>query len=72
MFTGTARRCDDFCFPEPNFVQFIDLYPKDMDSSTLADLSLRRMFCDFLGASLLVVIARGEDAIEPQVRLFTP
>ncbi|MCJ1432892.1 hypothetical protein MMC27_002250 [Xylographa pallens] len=51
-------------------LRFIDLYPEDMDSSTLADLSLRRMFCDFLGASLLAMIARGEDAIEPQLQYY--
>jgi hypothetical protein len=50
-----------------NYGQFIDLYPKDMDANTLADLSLRRMFCDFLCASLLAVLARSEDNIEAQV-----
>ena len=69
MFEGATRRCDDFRISESNFIQFINLYPEVMDSSTHADLSLRRMFCDFLGASLLVIIARGEDAIESQVRL---
>ncbi|KAH0557132.1 hypothetical protein GP486_005082 [Trichoglossum hirsutum] len=48
-------------------IKFIDLYPKDMDANTLADLSLRRMFCDFLCASLLTVLARSEDNIEAQV-----
>lgn len=38
-----------------------------MDPDVLADLSLRRLFCDFLSASLLVVMARGEDNIEIQV-----
>ena len=38
-----------------------------MDSDVLADLSLRRLFCDFLSASLLIVMARGEDNIEHQV-----
>ena len=38
-----------------------------MDTDILADLSLRRLFCDFLSASLLVVMARGEDNIEAQV-----
>ena len=38
-----------------------------MDSDVLADLSLRRLFCDFLSASLLIVMARGEDNIEYQV-----
>ena len=38
-----------------------------MDADVLADLSLRRLFCDFLSASLMVVMARGEDNIEVQV-----
>ena len=42
-----------------------------MDSDVLADLSLRRLFCDFLSASLLIVMARGEDNIECQVGLFS-
>ncbi len=45
----------------------MDLYPKDMDAETFADLSLRRMFCDFLCACLIIVIARSEDVIEAQV-----
>ena len=47
--------------------QFIDLYPTDMDTNTLSDLSLRRMFCDFLASSLLTMLAREEDVIEDQV-----
>lgn len=50
-----------------NSAQFLDLYPTDMDPNVLADLSLRRLFCDFLSASLLIVMARGEDSIETQV-----
>ena len=38
-----------------------------MDTDILADLFLRRLFCDFLSASLLIVMARGEDNIEAQV-----
>ena len=38
-----------------------------MDTIVLTDLSLRRLFCDFLSASLLVVVARGEDNVEIQV-----
>ena len=69
MSEGTARRSDNFLLSRSKFFQFIELYPEDMDSGTLADLSLRRMFCDFLGASLLIMLARGEDAIELQVRI---
>lgn len=50
-----------------NLLQFLDVYPSDLDSNVLADLSLRRLFCDFLSASLLIVMARGEDSIETQV-----
>lgn len=38
-----------------------------MDASIVADLSLRRLFCDFLAGSLLTVMARGEDQIKTQV-----
>ena len=38
-----------------------------MDAGILADMSLRRLFCDFLAGSLLTVMARGEDQIKPQV-----
>ncbi|KAI9718236.1 MAG: hypothetical protein M1812_004226 [Candelaria pacifica] len=51
-------------------IKFMDLYPKDMDASTLADLSLRRMFCDFLCACLIIVIARSEDVIETQLQYY--
>jgi tetratricopeptide (TPR) repeat protein len=51
-------------------LKFIDLYPTDMDTGTLADLSLRRMFCDFLAGSLLVMMAREEDAIEAQLQYY--
>ena len=47
--------------------QFIDLYPTDMETNTLSDLSLRRMFCDFLASSLLIIMAREEDVIDTQV-----
>ncbi|KAI9770778.1 MAG: hypothetical protein M1840_003028 [Geoglossum simile] len=50
--------------------KFIDLYPKDMDASTLSDLALRRMFCDFLCVSLLAVLARSEDNIETQLQFY--
>ncbi|MCJ1284476.1 hypothetical protein MMC26_003808, partial [Xylographa opegraphella] len=70
-YNMAVRFCTIWNPPESlRLVQFIDLYPKDMDTSTLADLSLRRMFCDFLGASLLVMLARGEDAIEPQLQYY--
>ncbi|MCJ1472157.1 hypothetical protein MMC13_000804 [Lambiella insularis] len=51
-------------------LKFIDLYPQDMDGVTLSDLSLRRMFCDFLGGSLLVMMAREEDTTEAQLQYY--
>ena len=42
-----------------------------MDSDVFADLSLRRLFCDFLSASLLIVMARGEDNLEYQAGIFS-
>ena len=48
-------------------VQFIELYPNAIDLNVTADLSLRRLLCDFLRCSLLVVLARREENIEHQV-----
>ena len=48
-------------------MQFLHLYPSDLDLDVLADVSLRRLFCDFLSASLLIVMARSEDNVETQV-----
>lgn len=51
-------------------LKFMDLYPSDMDPDVVADLSLRRLFCDFLCASLLIVIARDEENIESQLQHY--
>ena len=48
-------------------VQFIGLYPTEIDPNVAADLSLRRLFCNFLCGSLLIVLARCEDKVEHQV-----
>ena len=48
-------------------MQFIGLYPAAIDLNVTADLSLRRLFCDFLCGSLLVVLARREENIQNQV-----
>ena len=48
--------------------QFIDLYRATIDTNVATDLSLRRLFCNFLSASLLTVLARAEDVIADQVR----
>lgn len=49
-------------------IKFISLYPLDATSQNVNDLSLRRMFCDFLAATLLIVQARPEDNIEIQLQ----
>ncbi|CZS99376.1 related to SPO22 Protein involved in completion of nuclear divisions during meiosis [Rhynchosporium agropyri] len=49
-------------------IDFIDQYPKDMNQQMNDDLSLRRMFCDFMTATSLVSLARGEDNIETQLQ----
>ncbi|KAI9856788.1 MAG: hypothetical protein M1824_005259 [Vezdaea acicularis] len=51
-------------------IGFIDLYPSDMPKDTILDLSLRRMFCDFLAISLLIALARSEDNIEKQLQYY--
>ena len=47
--------------------QFIGLYPAAVDLNVTADLSLRRLFCNFLCGSLLTVVARREVNREHQV-----
>ena len=47
-------------------VQFIDQYP-ELDGEPVHDLDSRRLHCDFLCVSLLIVEARAEDSIEAQV-----
>ena len=41
-----------------------------MPKDTILDLSLRRMFCDFLATSLLVALARSEDNTERQLQYY--
>jgi hypothetical protein len=49
---------------------FIDLHPVTVEAGVAADLSLRRLFCDFLCSSLLVVLARNEDKVEEQLQHY--
>ncbi|KAI9804595.1 MAG: hypothetical protein M1833_006668 [Piccolia ochrophora] len=51
-------------------IRFIDLYPTDVDAQTLADLSLQKLFCNFLRASLTIVLARSEDNIHDQLQYY--
>ncbi|KAL6717482.1 sporulation-specific protein 22 [Lecanora helva] len=51
-------------------VKFIDLYPAESDINVATDLSLRRLFCNFLSASLLIVLARAEDNVADQLQHY--
>ncbi|KAH7351006.1 meiosis protein SPO22/ZIP4 like-domain-containing protein [Rhexocercosporidium sp. MPI-PUGE-AT-0058] len=51
-------------------IEFIDQYPQDINQQMMDDLSLRRMFCDFISATSLISLARGEDKIESQLQLY--
>lgn len=50
-------------------ISFIEQYPPDI-GETLADLSLRKMFCEFSAAAALASLARGEDNIEVQLQNY--
>ena len=49
-------------------LHFIDLYPFDLNPNVLADLSLRRLFCNYLSGSLSIVRARQEATREIQIK----
>ncbi|KAL9100635.1 MAG: hypothetical protein Q9163_004005 [Psora crenata] len=49
-------------------VHLINLYPPGLDQNTLADLGLRRLFCNFLVGSLSIVRGRQADAEEIQLQ----
>ncbi|KAG4436689.1 hypothetical protein IFR05_007837 [Cadophora sp. M221] len=51
-------------------IEFIDQYPQDMNQQILDDISLRKMFCDFISATSLISLARGEDNVENQLQLY--
>ncbi|KAI9820657.1 MAG: hypothetical protein M1827_005026 [Pycnora praestabilis] len=46
------------------------LFEGDMDTNTMIELTLRRIFCDFLCTSLLITLARAEDRIENQLQYY--
>lgn len=70
-----VKHCADW---EPPFVirllkcciLFIDLYPADIGRQTMEDISLRRLFCDYLATVVLVAQARVEDNIETQLQKY--
>jgi hypothetical protein len=43
-----------------------------MDTFTLADLSLRRIFCHFMAGCLLIVLGRSEDRVAEHVSFVRP
>ena len=51
-------------------VKFIDLYPNELDANIMDDLGLRKLFCHFLAASLLTVMARQDDVLETQAQQY--
>ena len=51
-------------------LRFIALYPDSVDASAAEDLSLRKLFCNFLSVSLLVILARAEDNLENQLQNY--
>ena len=51
-------------------LNFIDTYPTNIDPAVSADLSLRRLFCNFVSCSLCIHLARNEDCIESQSQYY--
>ncbi|KAI9826189.1 MAG: hypothetical protein M1819_007445 [Sarea resinae] len=51
-------------------INFICLYPDEVEKAVSEDLSSRRMFCNFLSTCVLVVLARSEDDIETQLQHY--
>lgn len=51
-------------------LQIMELYPTDLDAETKADLSLRRLFCDFLSCSLSIATARETDSVQGQLQQY--
>lgn len=49
---------------------FIDLYPTDLEPTVLEDLSLRRLFCNFVHCLICVHLARNEDIVETQLQHY--
>ncbi|KAL8757342.1 MAG: hypothetical protein Q9184_004228 [Pyrenodesmia sp. 2 TL-2023] len=54
-----------------DFIQFIHLYPADTDPQQASDLTLRRLFCNFLRCCLLIVLARAEDIKKNQLHYYS-
>lgn len=48
----------------------MDQYPSDIPSSTLSDLSLRRLLCNFLFCALSTTLARDSTDMETQLQNY--
>ncbi|KAF8420073.1 meiosis protein SPO22/ZIP4 like-domain-containing protein [Tirmania nivea] len=51
-------------------LQFLELYPDDIDASTRGAISLKAIYCHFLNASLGIQIAREEDNTNIRVQSY--
>lgn len=51
-------------------IKFIDYYPADISQQISEDLALRKMFCEFTGATALLTLARSEDNVEAQLQNY--
>ena len=51
-------------------LNFIDVYPVDLDPAVVADLCLRRLFCNFVLCSLCIHLARSENNVESQLQHY--
>lgn len=51
-------------------IRFLDLYPDDIDASTSAEISYRRLLCHYLCVCVSVELARAEDNIESQLQHY--
>lgn len=51
-------------------IRFLDLYPDDIDEPTSAEISYRRLLCNYLCTCILVELARAEDNIETQLQHY--
>ncbi|KAH0614706.1 uncharacterized protein H6S33_000342 [Morchella sextelata] len=51
-------------------IRFLELYPDDIDEPTLAEVSYRRLLCNYLCACISIELARVEDNIEAQLQHY--
>ncbi|KAI2642014.1 meiosis protein SPO22/ZIP4 like-domain-containing protein [Xylaria nigripes] len=51
-------------------LSIISSYPPDIPAQTVADISLRGLFCNFMAATVLLALARSEDNIESRLQNY--